>query len=194
MTLSPYHQKYADKSDEEIRKRANAKKQELDAIFNEVPLNTTSDPARVAVLGCGDKRFVAHHKRIFEHVLKESVEVTTFDITIEHLRGEQGVIQYDCTKPLPNPPYDITYGHVLLKFIETEKQFDVLKNSFDALKVGGVAIHVFDWEEIRAEGEKLSDGLWAVPLERWKKQLEALNIAYKEIPLKYGPALVLLRK
>lgn len=192
--LSPYHQKYADKTDEEIRKRADAKEQELTTIFREVSLITTSDPARVAVLGCGDKRFVVHHKRIFEHVLKKNTEITTFDITIEHLQGESGVIQHDCTKSLPNPPYDITYGHVLLKFIETEKQFDVLKNSFDALKIGGVAIHGFDWEEIKAEDAKLPDGMWAVPLEQWKEKLSVLGIAYKEISLKYGPALILLRQ
>ncbi len=192
--LSIYHQKYADQSNEEIKKRADAKEQEIIAIFNEVSLNTGSNPIRLAVLGCGDKRFIAHHKRIFEQTLKKNVEVTTFDITIEHLTGESNVFQHDCTLPLPNRPYDVTYGHVLLKFIEIEKQFDLLKNSFGALKPGGVAIHCFDWEEVRAEGPKLSDGLWAVPLEQWKKKLMKFGVEYKEILLKYGPALVLLRK
>lgn len=194
MTLSVYHQKYVDQSDEEIQRKADAKEQELVAIFNEVSLNTDSDPVRLAVLGCGDKRFVAHHKRIFENVLKRNVEVITFDITIDHLTGESNVFQHDCTLPLPNPPYDITYAHVLLKFIEAEKQFDLLKNSFDALKPGGIAIHGFDWDEIKATSPKLPDGLWAVPLDQWKQKLTGLGIEYKEIPLKYGPALVLLRK
>jgi hypothetical protein len=194
MTLSSYHQKYADQTDEEIRRRADAKEQELATIFNEISLNTKSDPVRIAVLGCGDRRFIGHHKRIFEEVLKRGVEIITFDIMIDHLEGEQNVFRHDCTLPLPNPPYDITYAHVLLKFIETKKQFDVLKNSFDALKPGSVAIHVFDWEEVKAEGPKLLDGLWAVPLGKWKKQLTELGIEYKEIILKYGPALVLLRK
>lgn len=192
--LSPYHQRYADMSDEEIQKRADAKERELVAIFNEVSLNTDSNPARVAVLGCGDKRFVSHHKRIFEKVLKRNVEIVTFDITVDHLEGESNVLEHDCTLPLPNPPYDVTYAHVLLKFIETAKQFDLLKNSFDALKPGGVAIHGFDWDELKAEGPKLPDGLWAVPLEQWKQKLTELDIEYKEIPLKYGPTLVLLRK
>ncbi|OQB17851.1 MAG: hypothetical protein BWY14_01126 [Parcubacteria group bacterium ADurb.Bin192] len=194
MTLSTYHQKYVDQSDEEIQRKADAKEQELTSIFQEVSLNTDSDPVKLAVLGCGDKRLVAHHKRIFENVLKRNVEVTTFDISIDHLTGESNVFQHDCTLPIPNPPYDITFAHVLLKFIETEKQFDLLKNSFDALKSGGVAIHVFDEEEINATSPKLPDDLWAVPLEKWKKKLTELNIEYREIPLKYGPALVLLRK
>ena len=194
MALSAYHQKYANYSDDEIKKRTDAKEQELVAIFQEVQLNTDSDPVRLAVLGCGDKRFVAHHKRIFELVLKRNVEVTTFDITIDHLAGESNVFQHDCTLSLPNPPYDITYAHVLLKFIEAEKQFDLLKNSFDALKPGGIAIHVLDKEDYETTSPKLPDGLWTVPLEKWKEELTTLGIEYKEIPVKYGLALVLLRK
>ena len=83
---------------------------------------------------------------------------------------------------------------MLLKFIETEKQFNLIKNSFDALKPGGIAIHVFDWEEIRVTSQKLPDDLWTVPLEQYKKILSGFKIEYKEIALKYGPALVLLRK
>jgi len=194
MTLSTYHQKYVDQNDEEIQHKADAKEQELVSIFQNVSLNTDSDPLRLSVLGCGDKRFIAHHKRIFENVLKRNVEVTTFDITIDHLAGEPNVFQHDCTLPLPNPPYDVTYAHVLLKFIETEKQFDLLKNSFDALKPGGITIHIFDEEEIKATNPKLPDGLWAVPIEQWKEKLTELGINYKEIPVKYGLALVLLRK
>ncbi len=194
MTLSTYHQKYVDQSDEEIRRKADAKEQELSSIFNEVSLNTDSDPVRLAVMGSGDKRFIAHHKRIFEQVLKRNVDVTTFDITIDHLAGESNAFQHDCTLPLPNPPYDITYAHVLLKFIEVEKQFDLLKNSFDSLKSGGMAIHVLDKEDYESTGPKLPDGLWAVPLDQWKQKLTELGVEYKEIPVKYGLALVLLRK
>ena len=194
MTLSTYHQKYSNQSDEELKRRADAKEQELVSIFQEVSLNTDSDPARLAVLGCGDKRFVAHHKRIFEQVLKRNVEVTTFDITIDHLAGESNVFQHDCTLALPNPPYDIIFAHVLLKFIETEKQFDLLKNSFDTLKSGGIAIHVLDKEDYETTSPKLPDGLWTVPLEKWKEKLTTLGIEYKVIPVKYGLALVLLRK
>lgn len=194
MTLSTYHQKHVDQSDAELQRKADAKEQELVSIFQEISLSTDSDPVRLAVLGCGDKRFVAHHKRIFENVLGRNVEATTFDISIDHLAGESNVFQHDCTLSLPNPPYDITYAHVLLKFIESEKQFDLIKNSFDALKPGGVAIHVLNEEEIKATSPKLPDDLWAVPLEKWKQKLTELGIEYKEIPLKYGPALVLLRK
>jgi hypothetical protein len=193
MPLSTYHQNYADHSDEEIKKRAHIKEKELCSIFKHVSLKTSSEPVRVAIMGCGDKRFIGYHKKIFEQVLERMVEITTFDITIEHLLGEPLVFQHDCTLPFPNGFFDITYGHILLKFIETKKQLDVLINSFEALNSGGIAIHVCDWEEIKAPGPKLSDGLWAVPLGRWKDRLTKLGIEYKEVLLEYGLALVLIK-
>ena len=57
----------------------------------------------------------------------------------------------------------------------------LLKNSFDALKPGGIAIHVFDKEEIMATEPRLSDGLWAVPLKQWEQKLAALEIEHKKI-------------
>jgi len=194
MSLSSYHKKYADQNDEEIQKRVKAKARELADIFRTVSLKTDSDPVRLAILGCGDKRFIPHHERIFGQTLKREVEATIFDITVDHLRGEPNVFRHDCTLPLPNPPYDITYGHVLLKFIETEKQFDLLKNSFNALRPGGMAIHVFDRKETETKDSKLPDGSWTVPLERWKEKLTSLGIKYNETPVKYGLALVLLRQ
>lgn len=194
MELSKYHQKYADQSAEEIQRKVEAKKEELIAIFQAIKLQTDSNPVRLAVLGCGDGRFVAHHKIIFEAVLNRSVEVVTFDITIDHLVGESNIFQHDCTLPLPNQPYDITYAHVLLKFIETSKQFDLMRNSYDALKIGGMAIHCFDTEEITASETQLANGQWAVPLDQYKKRFIELDIEYKEIPIKYGIALVLIRK
>ena len=194
MTLSTYHQKYTDQPDEEILNRANEKRQELSEIFAQAQLKTTDELARIAVIGCGDKRFVKHHKEIFESFVKKPVEIITFDITIDHLEGEQNVIQHDCTLPLPNGPFDITYAHVLLKFIETEKQWDLIINSYDALKSGGLAIHVMDKEEYETKELILPNGQFAVPLERWKKQLKEMGIEYKEVPVKYGLALVILKK
>lgn len=193
MALSQYHQKYSNQSDEEIQKRSAEKEQELLEIFRHVSLQTGSETIRIAVLGCGDKRFVQHHKAIFEKVLGKPVVITTFDISTEHLQGEENIVQHDCTLPLPNQPFDITFAHVLLRFIETEKQWDLLKTSYEALRSGGVAIHVLDREDYETTDIHLKNGLYAVPLERWKKQLGDENIAYKEIPVKYGLALIILR-
>ncbi|OGH59876.1 MAG: hypothetical protein A2725_02580 [Candidatus Magasanikbacteria bacterium RIFCSPHIGHO2_01_FULL_33_34] len=194
MTLSQYHQQYTNQTNEKIQKKADIKKQELITIFNQISFNLKSRPIKLAVLGCGDKRFINHHKKIFKNILKKNIEVSTFDITIDHLDGESNVFQHDCTLPLPNTPYDITYAHVLLKFIEPKKQFDLVKNSFDALKPGGIAIHVLDKEECEATKEKLSNGLWAVSVNQLTKKLSKLKIEYKKITIEYGLAIVLLQK
>lgn len=193
MVLSKYHQKYSSYSDEEMQKRADEKEAELVSIFEKVSLDTDSNIARLAVMGSGDKRFVKHHQRIFEKFVGRTVEATTFDITVDHLVGAEHIIQHDCTLPLPNGPYDITYAHVLLKFIETEKQWNLIKNSYDALKDGGLAIHVLDKDDYSTSETKLPDGYWSVPLEKYKIKLSEAGIKFVEIPVKYGLAVVLIK-
>lgn len=187
MALSDYHQKYSNKSDEEIAVRASVKKMELKQIFSSVHLKTDSEKLKIAVMGCGDKRFVKYHREYFAEILGKPVELTTFDITIDHLAGEDGIVQHDCTEPLPNPQYDITFAHALLKFITIEKQWDVIINSYNALKPGGLAIHVLDEEDY--SGEDLGAGLFSVPLEQWAERLRNNDISFTEIPLKTGPNL-----
>lgn len=192
MTLSPYHQKYANQPDVEVQNRVNEKRLELSAVFAQVQLETMRKPVRIAVVGCGDKRYIQRHKEIFEDLLGRSVEITTFDIVIDHLQDEEHVIQHDCTLPLPNGPFDITYAHVLLRFIETEKQWDLIRNSFNAITPGGLAIHLLDTDDYETEAPLLPNGLFSVPLRKWEAKLDELGIEYKEIPVKYGLALVVL--
>lgn len=192
MALSVYHQKYASRSDEEIQRRLQVKEDELRIIFERMPFAIKSEVVKIAVLGCADQRMVKAHADIFTRILTKPVTIITFDITIEHLQGEEGVVKYDCTLPLPNAPYDITFAHVLLKFIETKKQWDVLKNSYEALASGGIAIHVLDKEDYGIPSLKLPDGYFSVSLQRWKERLDKEGIKYQTIPVKYGLALVLL--
>ncbi|MEK9152217.1 MAG: hypothetical protein AAB692_02530 [Patescibacteria group bacterium] len=182
MTLAEYYENYAKKPNEEILRRASVKEEELRRVFKEFPFKTNASEVRVAVLGCGDKRFVPHHRRIFEKLTGKPVDLTTFDLDIEHLTGKLGTVQHDVTTPLPGEPFDITYGHVFLKFIETEKQWDVIQNSYDALTSPGLAIHVFDIDELAAKTEKLADGLFSVPLDRWQKKLRDAGVEFKFIP------------
>jgi hypothetical protein len=191
VSLSKYHQKYSSLSGEEIQKRLKEKEQEPSLIFKEIDLKTRSDVARTAVLGCADRRLIAGHRAIFEKLLGRPVEITTFDISIDHLAGEGGVVQHDCTLPLPSGPYDITYAHVLLKFIETEKQWDLIKNSYKALKPDGLAIHVMDKEDYETAGSRLPGGYSPIPLKRWKKKLDGEGAKYTEIPVNYGLAFVI---
>lgn len=70
MALSKYHQKYVDQSDAEIRKKAEIKEQELRTIFETHRPKIEDRLAKIAVLGCGDKRFIKYHKDIFESLLR----------------------------------------------------------------------------------------------------------------------------
>ena len=71
---------------------------------------------------------------------------------------------------------------MLLKFIEKEKQWDVIKNSFDALKESGIAIHILDKEDYESRDVSINEKV---------KKLKELNIDFIEIEINYGKALVL---
>lgn len=186
MELSTYHQKFAAQPDTEIDKKVSAKRAELEAIFGALPSTFNHEPIKIAVLGCGDKRFVQKHRELFFSILQKPIELTTFDITTDYLQGENGVTLHDCTLPLPNGPYDITYAHVLLKFIEPTKQMDVLHNSYHALREHGLAIHILDTQDYEGDHP-------LVDLAAYKTLLRDKNIAFKEIPVHYGLALVLYK-
>lgn len=194
MPFSAYHEQYAALPDAEIARRAAAKDDELTTIFASLPPPAGPAAARVAVLGCGDRRLVAHHRAIMEKHLRRPVELTTFDVTVDHLFGETGVVRHDCTEPLPEPPYDLAYAHVLLKFIVPEKQWDLLNNSYQALNPGGLAVHVLDRQDYETREPMLPDGGYSVPLERLEARLEENGISYRKIPVKFGQAVVLIRK
>jgi len=140
MAISSYHKKHINRSDEETNRRIFVKELELKKILSETNYKPGFDDIRIAVLGCADKRFVKLHKNIFEKLFEKNVELITFDITVEHLEGEENIIQHDVTTPIPNSPFDITFGHVLLKFIKTEKQWDVIKFCSSLLSL---MVHVF---------------------------------------------------
>lgn len=189
MTLSPYHLKYQNRSDVDIALRIRAKERELVQVFDHIRFVPTQSPVRIAILGCGDRRFVKVHKEIFERLLSTPVEVITFDVAVEHLAGEESVVQHDCSLPLPTAPYDITYSNVLLKFIPHEKQFAVLQNSYAALRPGGVAIHFLAPEDYETKEERQPDGYFSVPLEKYEQELVAQKIVYQKLMIKTGPNL-----
>lgn len=185
--LSEYHQKYAAYSDAEIASRIQAKeiglRQVIATIGGTVPV---VPEVRVMILGCADKRFVVHHWRIFSAIYGKPVRLTTSDVTIEHLAGAEGAIQHDATEPLPGGPYDVIYGDVLVRFIEPAKQFAVLKNSYDALATGGIAIHIFAQEDFDPPaGYQPLPGTHKVDLNALQLELTKAGIFFLEVPLRY---------
>ena len=194
MELSDYHQQYQNQTDVEILQKAFEKKQELDQIFCQLALKTDSERIKVGVLGCGDKRMVAHHRDIFKDLFNKEIELITYDIVIDHLLGEENIYQHDCTLPLPHGPFDVTYGHVLLKFIETGKQYNLLINSYNSLKPGGLAIYVLNINDIEGQVKDIPKGQYSVPLQIWKDLLDREKIEWREIKVKHGVVLVLIKK
>ncbi len=194
MELSDYHRQYQNQTDIEVLQKAFEKKQELDLIFSRMVLKTKSKQIKVGVLGCGDLRMVSHHQDIFHDLFNKEIKLITYDISVDHLQGEKNIFQHDCTLSLPHRGFDVTYGHVLLKFIETGKQYDVLINSFAALKKGGLAIHIFDREEIEGKNKNIAKGQYPVPLQIWEDLLDRKKIKWCKILLQHGLALVLVKK
>ena len=181
MSISKYHQKHIDRSIEETDRRIHVKELELEKILSETGYKPAFETVRVAVLGCADRRFVKRHTLIFEKVLGQPVELITFDITTEHLEGEEHVIQHDITTPIPNAPFDITFGHVVLKFIETAKQWVVIKNAYDALRSPGLCIFVYDMDDVDTKTPLQADGYFSVPMEEYKRRLTEEDIAFKDL-------------
>lgn len=182
--LSAYHEKYRSESDEKIAFRARVKDMQLRQIFAVVgaPI-LTSPTVKIAVLGCADRRLVAHHRRMFESLFSKPVEMTTFDIATEHLEGESGVVRHDATTPLPGGPFDVVYADVLVRFVDPSKQFSILSNAHDALAPGGVAVITFAKEDFDPPpGYVPLEGTYRVDMNALQLGLSRARIAFLEAP------------
>ncbi len=191
--ISEYHARYQSKSDDEITRRAREKFNELTRVFSAAPLDTTSDPVEVAVMGCGDRRYVAHHKDMFARILARKVRLTTFDIETNHLSGEENVIEHDCSLPLPGGPYDVTFGHVVLPFLTSKKQLDMISAGYNALKSGGIQIQVLDPMNYD-ESSETPEGLHKVAPDVIKKHAQDLGARVIEVDLDIGMAIVIVHR
>jgi len=171
----------------EILSRVQVKEIGLRQVFATLGYQVPSKPElRVMVLGCADARLIEHHRRIFSSILGKPVELSTIDITVEHLAAGLGVVQHDATEPLPGGLYDVIYGDVLIRFIDPAKQFAALKNSYDALAPGGMAIHIFAQEDFDPPADyQPVPGTHPVDLNALQLELTKAGIFYLEVPLHY---------
>jgi len=96
------------------------------------------------------------------------------------------VIQHDCREPLPGGSYDITYGHILLKFMPPEDQWKVVINSYNALNKGGLGLHFMNMGGKTEATSMLEDGYYDIPLVSFEKKLDEMGISYKRISVKSG--------
>lgn len=189
MALSDYHLKYTKEPPERLDSRLRAKQHELIQVMEGLDKTFAKEVVTIAVLGCADRRQVNGHIMVFEEVLQKYVAITTFDITTEHLEGESNVITHDCRNPLPGGPYDITYSHLLLKFMPPEDQWKVVVNSYDALLPGGLALHIVNTDGKTEPTKMLENNFWDIPLDEFEKKLDEKKITYKRVSVKSGPDL-----
>lgn len=182
--LSAYHEQYLGKSDEEIAHRVKIKDRQLRQTFATTGLPSFVAPTvRIAVLGCGDRRYVTLHRRLFEDIFGKPVEVATFDAVTEHLQGEAGVVRHDATEPLPGGPFDLIYADALVRFVDPARQYDVLKNAYDALAPGGIAVVTFDKHDYDPPpGYKPVPGTNPVDLSALQYELAEDGIVFLAVP------------
>lgn len=189
MAFSDYHQKYLKELPENIDSRLRAKQHELIQVIEKADITFPNGLLRIAVLGCADKRLVKAHKAIFEEVFQRHVDILTFDISIDHLSGEEQVYEHDCREPIPYTPYTAAYSHTLLRFMEPEEQWKVLLNSYHALKEGGVALHFMSKDGKTEPTRMMQEGYWQIPLDAFETKLDGLGIKHQRVYVMTGPNL-----
>ena len=150
--LKAHYKEYASQHDSWVNNMRNVKKSIVQTVFGKVSFCPGGEPLRVAVLGASDKRYIRIHKGVFTEVTGKAVEVTTFDIDTSHLSGEEGVVHHDVTRPFPKK-FDLVFSHELMKFLEPEKQAEVIKNSHYSLSPGGFSMHIIHSPSIEGTEE-----------------------------------------
>lgn len=186
MVLSEYHQKYLALPNLGVKLDIKKKELELKQALAHLKYkpNVRKKSLRVAILGCADGRFVAMYKKLFKKIFYTPIKLKIFDITTDHLNGLQDVIKHDCTLPLPGGPYDIIYGHILLKFMSREKQWRVLENSYRALSKNGLAFHFLNLKGKSKSTEMLPDTFFKIPLKTFENRLKKKGLGFKEITIR----------
>jgi len=166
-TLKEHYKEYATRGDDRIQDREKAKKSIVKYVINKVGFKPINNEVKVVVLGASDERYLPVHQRVFEGVLQFPVKMITFDVDTEHLGGTSNtVIKHDATNPFPNIPYDIVFSHELMKFLTSEEQITVIKNSHQALKKNGIAMHILHEPSIKGTPE----------LRQWQNRVDPDNL------------------
>lgn len=151
--LLKHYKEYASQPDDWVFNMEQTKRSIVAHILDVIRPSNLVEPVKVTILGASDKRYVPIHTRIFSKLLGKKVVLVTLDIDAKHLGGGKDVIEHDVTKPFPNAPQTVIFSHELMKFLTAEEQLKVLKNSYDALGIGGVAMHIMHEPSIKGTPE-----------------------------------------
>lgn len=151
---------------------------------------------------------VAMHKDLFSALLGTPVEQTTFDITVAHLEGAEGIVRHDVSEPVPGGPFQLVFADVVVRFLPPERQYRVVRNAWDALAAGGVAAIAFQHQDVRPEAEYVpAEGTFRVDIPAIEAALRADGIPFRWIetgfetvppgapsPIRIDDAVLVLRK
>lgn len=152
--LQAHYKEYASQPNEWVENMEITKKSIVKYVIKAMKFKTITESVKVVVLGTSDRRYIPIHKRIFEEILKKSIQMTTFDIDVNHLGGKsRSVVKHDVTKAFPDTPYDIIFSHELMKFLTPEEQIRAMKNSYYALSNHGLAMHIMHVPSIKGTAE-----------------------------------------
>ncbi len=153
-TLLNHYAEYASQPDEWVSNMEKTKRSIVAHVLHVVHFAPQQEPLRVVVLGASDKRYIPIHERVFRAATGRAIAMKTFDIDTAHLGGESAaVVSHDVTQSFPDAPYDIIFSHELMKFLTPDEQFRAIKNSYDALASGGVAMHIVHEPSIKGAAE-----------------------------------------
>lgn len=200
--LEAHYAEYGNQPDSWVANMEKTKKSIIERVLTEASFHPATDEIEIAVLGASDKRYLAIHEHIFRELLGKNVSVVTLDCDTKHLGAPPNTIQCDVTQPLPGGPYDIVMSHALMKFLTPPEQFAVIKNSYEALKSSGVAMHIMHPPELEGTTE-LRDWQYRVNLDDIINKLNEEQIPTKVVTfesdssvdwLRYTTALILQKK
>ncbi len=139
---SSYHAHMLTANKTDIKAVFDQKLFELNKVKNNLNFPKNKKSIAVAVLGCADQRYVDSYDSLFQKLLGREVETTIYDVTIDHLPSDTKVVQYDCTKVLPNK-YDLIFSHILINFLKPSQQRSLIDSARISLNNNGVAIHIY---------------------------------------------------
>lgn len=178
--LEEHYKEYANQPDSWVSNMKKVKKEIIENIFKNIKSTPKTNSIKVAVLGASDKRYIKIHKDLFTEITKKDIQMTTFDIDTKHLEGEEGIIYHDITKPFPQSNFDIIFSHALLKFIEPEKQAEVIRNSYNSLNKQGFTMHILHSPELK-ETKELRAWQYKVDINSIIEKLKKDNINCRKI-------------
>ncbi len=190
--LQAHYREYASQPDGWVGNMEKTKLSIVKGVISLSKFTSKKSVLKIAVLGASDKRYIPIHQRVFETVLHKSIDMVTLDVDRAHLGNRKDVLRHDVTKKFLEK-YDIIFSHELMKFLSPGEQFLTMKNSYNALTKGGIAMHIMHEPSVEGTSE-LRSWQHRVNPELLLKQLKSEKIIAKKLVFESESNVSWLRK